>query len=165
MLDGLMGGLSPEVNRGSYRHRIGHGPLDEVHSMTLKPVGRRGPSSPAYDEYEDLLNTIEQENSTMGVSTKAANGGGGINSQRRESHQIEPSSALTNLKAPFTLQTMARQKGVEEPEIDFQLEKEMIGLDVTTTNMEKKQSEMLKGHSALNKANLNESSDFDLDNY
>ena len=41
----------------------------------------------------------------------------------------------------------------------------MIGLDVTTTNMEKKQSEMLKGHSALNKANLNESSDFDLDNY
>ena len=101
----------------------------------------------------------------MGVSNKAANGGGGIISQRRESHQIEPSSAMTNLEAPFTLQTLALNKGSEEPEIDFQLEKEMIGLDVTDMQMEKKQSQMHKGLSALNKANLNESSDFDLDNY
>ena len=57
---------------------------------------------------------------------------------------------------------MARKE--DEPEIDFQLEKEMIGFDVTNTNMEKKQSAKIQ-NSLLNKKNLNESSDFDLDNY
>ena len=40
----------------------------------------------------------------------------------------------------------------------------MIGFDVTNTNMEKKQSAKIQ-NSLLNKKNLNESSDFDLDNY
>ena len=51
--------------------------------MTMKPVGgRKGAGSPALDDYEDLLNTIEQENtSQMQISNKAAAG-----NQRRESH-------------------------------------------------------------------------------
>ena len=50
----------------------------------------------------------------------------------------------------------------EEPIIDFELEQEMIGLDLDSKAQQKK-----KGAAAgsLIKANLNESSDFDLDNY
>ena len=50
----------------------------------------------------------------------------------------------------------------EEPIIDFELEQEMIGLDMKSKPQQKK-----KGAAAgsLIKGNLNESSDFDLDNY
>ena len=57
-------------------------------------------------------------------------------------------------------QTIDRHE--EEPIIDFELEQEMIGLDMTDKNKKKKQN---AGTGSVIKANLNESSDFDLDNY
>ena len=51
---------------------------------------------------------------------------------------------------------------MEEPIIDFELEQEMIGLNTTDKNKKKQQN---AGAGTVIKANLNESSDFDLDNY
>ena len=57
-------------------------------------------------------------------------------------------------------QTIDRHE--EEPIIDFELEQEMIGLNKTDKNKKKQQN---AGAGTVIKANLNESSDFDLDNY
>ncbi len=74
--------MSPDIGKSSRR-----APPDEVHSMTMKAGGKRGAGSPTYDDYEDLLNTIEQENTSLMVSNKAAVSGiGGNGTQRRESH-------------------------------------------------------------------------------
>lgn len=50
----------------------------------------------------------------------------------------------------------------EEPIIDFELEQEMIGLNTKDKNKKKQQN---AGARTVIKTNLNESSDFDLDNY
>ena len=57
-------------------------------------------------------------------------------------------------------QTMDRHE--EEPIIDFELEQEMIGLNTKDKNKKKQQN---AGARTVIKTNLNESSDFDLDNY
>ena len=48
----------------------------------------------------------------------------------------------------------------EEPTIDFQLERDMVGLE-----SDRRRTEKRKNKSPVIKTNLNESSDFDLDNY
>ena len=48
----------------------------------------------------------------------------------------------------------------EEPAIDYQLERDMVGLE-----SDRRRTEKRKDKSPVIKANLNESSDFDLDNY
>ena len=58
------------------------------------------------------------------------------------------------------LNTIPIARHEEEPAIDFQLERDLVGLGRDDRRTEKR-----KDKSPLIKANLNESSDFDLDNY
>ena len=53
----------------------------------------------------------------------------------------------------------------EEPIIDFELEREMVDLDKTEAKKKKDGGKPKNAASNVIKANLNESSDFDLDNY
>ena len=62
--------------------------------------------------------------------------------------------------------TMDRHE--EEPIIDFELEREMVDLDKTKAKKKKdarKPKEAAAASNTVIKTNLNESSDFDLDNY
>lgn len=119
----------------------------------------RDSSVKPYDEYEDLLNTIEQEQSTV-------NGGfmGAKNSRselRKQSVQADTTSIMTMDRAGAkNSQANNRNEQENEPMIDFDLEQEMIGFD-----NEKNKAKKSKITGPTKKANLNESSDFDLDNY
>ena len=55
----------------------------------------------------------------------------------------------------------------EEPIIDFELERDMVDLDKTDTKKKKdaRKPKAAAAGSVVIKTNLNESSDFDLDNY
>ena len=86
---------------------------------------------------------------------------------REDSSLMQPGSALT--KEETNQRTMNRQD--DEPIIDFQLEQELSGLDDLTVGVGKKQQ--LENNTAAKPAapqvvmknKMNESSDFDLDNY
>ena len=66
-------------------------------------------------------------------------------------------SAMTMDRARDS-QTMNRHE--DEPIIDFEIDRDMIGL-----NPKEKGKKKQEGADKVMKANLNESSDFDLDNY
>ena len=80
---------------------------------------------------------------------------------RKQSVQADTTSIMTMDRAGAkNSQANNRNEQENEPMIDFDLEQEMIGFD-----NEKNKAKKSKITGPTKKANLNESSDFDLDNY
>lgn len=111
-----------------------------------------------YDEYEDLLNTIEQEHST--IKPQAAQGS--MMQVKRNDSDLPAGSTLTKDETVSHMNHKTMNLHEDEPIIDFQLEQEISVMeDMAETESKKKGKEVpLKL-----KKNLNESSDFDLDDY
>ena len=134
-------------------------------SQTMVPQGSASRSPKAYvDDYEELLNTIEQEQQ-INANSRSNRGAGGDVPKNRESGATMP-SAMTIDRARNS-HTFDRHE--EEPIIDFELERDMVDLDKTgakkSKNGRKEKNAAESSNSNVIKANLNESSDFDLDNY
>ena len=163
---GAILGNSPDIH-GKNRYKGGSSlrPDDEMHSLTLKAGSGGGKKT--LDEYEDLLNTIEQEHEIRSSRAKPDNGSamviGRINSIHGQANHHKQSDATMAQDNQFTSSRLRESGRNLDENIDFELEQEVINLGGMTVE-KSRQDEVVVDKKLLNK-NLNESSDFDLDNY
>ena len=136
------------------------GANDKDRSQTMVPQGSASRSPKAYvDDYEELLNTIEQEQQ-INANSRSNRVPGDV-TKNRDSGATMPS--VMTIDRARNSHTIDRHE--EEPIIDFELERDMVGLDKTGAKKSKAGKEKNAESKNVIKANLNESSDFDLDNY
>ena len=157
-LDGFLGN-SPDI-----KNRNNRAATFASHPQKIKENTRQ-----QIDDYEDLLDNIERENDSY-KATKGKNIIPGsemtmLNQRNGKSKLIKKSGSVGFESQQSSTQMGASKmfgKTIEEPIIDFELEKELSTIEINENVAPAKTPASKK---VALKANLNQSSDFDLDNY